>query len=65
MEKFAICKKCGSLIKLSADNTYWDEKGYGYSTKLAICNECKTHNVLRYEEDNWIKEAHRRRKKKW
>lgn len=54
MSSFAICKKCGALITYEEEETYWDESGYMYSTKLVNCNKCKTPNVLKYEEDSWV-----------
>lgn len=55
MKKFAICKKCGQLIVYEEEDTYWDESGYMYSTKLIDCDSCKTPNVLKHEEDSWLK----------
>lgn len=53
---FEVCSKCGRLIKYKNTDTYWDESGYGYSTKLVDCQQCGTPNVLKYEEDSWMYE---------
>jgi len=55
MKKFAICKKCGRLIVYEEEDAYWDESGYMYSTKLVDCKDCGTPNVLKYDEDSWLK----------
>ena len=47
-----ICSGCG--IELTSNNyvTKWDEKGYGYSTKLRICPECgKVLEIVGYTFD--------------
>lgn len=49
-----ICKKCGCVIRYVESDTYWDESGYMYSTKLVDCTECGTPIVLKYEEDSWL-----------
>ena len=46
-----ICKKCGSSFKFKPDECFWDEKGYGYSTKLVRCSECNCINVIEHVED--------------
>ena len=35
-----ICSGCGIELTSNDYVTKWDEKGYGYSTKLRICPEC-------------------------
>ena len=45
------CKKCNSIFKFKPDDIFWNEKGYGYSTKLVRCSECGCANVLGYVED--------------
>lgn len=57
--KYAECKKCGSLIQYEEEDTYWDESGYMYSTKLVDCNKCHTPNVIKYEDDVWLQEYSR------
>lgn len=48
------CKKCGSQITVTDDVTYWDEKGFGYSTKLINCPICNCPNVIEYIEDKHL-----------
>lgn len=55
LKKYIVCKKCGEIIELDSDNTFWDETGYGYSTKLTKCDKCNTYNVIKYEFDSWLK----------
>ena len=49
------CVKCDSKIKYLRKDTYFDETGYGYSTRLLTCPYCNTPNVLRYYEDRAMK----------
>lgn len=53
-KKLKICKKCGYTIEYVESDTYWDESGYMYSTKLVNCTECGKPTVLKYEEDSWL-----------
>ena len=53
---FEVCSKCGRLIKYKNTDTYWDESCSGCSIKLVNCQECGTPNMLKYEEDSWIRE---------
>lgn len=50
------CKKCKSVIRFKQEDTFWDESGYGYSTKLVKCPHCQNCIILGYESDNWLKE---------
>lgn len=50
-----ICKKCGQSFSYKKANTYFDDKGYGYSTRLIDCPHCNTINVLKYYEDRAMK----------
>ena len=50
------CKKCKTIIVYTEADTFWDESGYGYSTKLIKCPYCGCYHAVRYEEDDWIKE---------
>ena len=44
------CKQCDSnKIKIK-----WDESGYGYSVKLAVCEKCGRVTILKYIEDPGI-----------
>lgn len=45
------CQKCKQIFKFHQKDTYWDEKGYGYSTKLVRCNKCNALNILKYSID--------------
>lgn len=49
------CAKCAETIVYDKSEAYFDDKGYGYSTKLLICPHCNTPNVLRYYEDRAMK----------
>ena len=53
-KKIIECKKCAHSIDLNLINAFWDETGYGYSTKLCVCPECGSYVVIKYEEDNWL-----------
>ena len=53
--KFYVCKKCGQLTKYHEEDTYWDEHNCGYSVKLIKCDHCHCDNILKYEEDEWLK----------
>ena len=55
-KQLVICKKCGRHIDYSEEDAYWDESGYGYSTKLVDCDGCGCPNVLKYKEDRWLNE---------
>lgn len=45
------CHKCDYRIKTEYAKITWDEHGYGYSTKLAICPNCASLNPIQYIED--------------
>lgn len=45
------CKKCGSSFIFKPDEVWWDEQGYGYSTKLVRCSKCNCVNVVNHIED--------------
>lgn len=45
------CKKCKSKFYYTVDDLYWDEHGYGYSTRLVKCTNCGCANVSKYKED--------------
>ena len=45
------CIQCGSVDKYSDENFWWDDHGYGYSTKLVRCKHCDQINIVRYQED--------------
>ena len=46
-----VCSKCREDFVYKPEETFWDEKGYGYSTKLVLCPYCKHPNVIKYSED--------------
>lgn len=46
------CSKCKEHFIYKPEETFWDEHGYGYGTKLVICPYCKTINVIKYHEDS-------------
>ena len=45
------CAKCHTDFVFKPDECWWDEKGYGYSTKLCKCKNCGTINVVKHSED--------------
>ena len=45
------CAKCGSHFIFKPDEVFWDDHGYGYSTKLCKCKECGCINVVKHVED--------------
>ena len=45
------CKKCRTIYSYTQEDTWWDERGYGYSTKLCKCPECGNINVVSHNED--------------
>lgn len=47
---FAKCSSCGEF-EVKHDNIWFDEKGYGYSTKLTKCPHCGRIVILGYKED--------------
>ena len=42
------CTKCVESFDLEPDKAYFDESGYGYSTKLVKCPNCNTAIVVGY-----------------
>lgn len=49
------CKKCKSNFIYHQQEVFFDDKGFGYSTKLVKCPECGCINVIQYIEDRAIK----------
>lgn len=49
--EYKECKKCDVIFTYTSDEVWWDEKGYGYSTKLVKCPYCGCINVIQYNED--------------
>lgn len=50
-----ICAKCKKQIIYYKKDTYFDDAGYGYSTKLVTCLNCNTPNVIKHYEDRAMK----------
>jgi len=48
------CKKCGKSFNYSLKDAYWDEKGFGYSTKLIKCPNCSCNNIIKIVEDEYL-----------
>jgi len=46
-----ICRSCKTKIILKEVPQWWDENGYGYSTKLCQCPECNEIIIVEYNED--------------
>ena len=45
------CTKCKEDFVFLPDEIFWDEHGFGYSTKLVHCPYCQQINILKYYED--------------
>ena len=51
-QNYYICKKCNeSFIYKPDEDIWWDEHGFGYSTKLVKCKHCGCINVIKNNED--------------
>lgn len=46
----AICLSCG-VIQIQPEKMYFDEHGYGYTTRLGNCPHCGKIIILEYIED--------------
>lgn len=44
-----LCSRCG--VKINVNDYYYDDEGFGYSTKLCRCPGCGQVNILGYELD--------------
>lgn len=53
-QNFGRCKSCKSDFVYQPENTWFDEHGYGYSTKLTKCPYCKKIVVLKHIEDRGL-----------
>ena len=51
MKQKIQCIQCGSVDEYPDENFWWDDHGYGYSTKLVRCKHCNKINIVRYQED--------------
>ena len=49
--KKLTCKRCGESFSYDSKDTYFDDHGYGYSTKLVKCSHCNTPNVIKHHEE--------------
>ena len=48
------CIKCRTKHIIKPEQTFWDEHGYGYSTKLCKCPTCNNIIILEYYEDHGL-----------
>lgn len=47
---YAICSSCGEF-EVQPETVWFDEHGYGYSTKLSHCPYCERIVVVKHIED--------------
>ena len=50
-QNYTFCKKCKTDFVYFPQEVYFDDNGYGYSTKLVKCPYCGQINVVKYYED--------------
>ncbi len=50
-ERHKKCIKCKEDISYKNSETFWDENGFGYSTKLIKCKNCNCINVIKHIQD--------------
>lgn len=48
------CNSCAAVFNYTANDTWFDEHGYSYSTKLTKCPECGKIVILKYIEDKYF-----------
>ena len=48
------CFQCKNHINISKNDTWFDDKGFGYSTRLSRCPECGKIIIIGYAEDNHL-----------
>ena len=48
-----VCIQCGKKISVDKNDGWWNDSGYGYSTKLTRCN-CGQLNIVKYQLDKWL-----------
>jgi predicted RNA-binding Zn-ribbon protein involved in translation (DUF1610 family) len=48
------CNSCSSVFTYTSYDTWFDENGYSYSTKLTKCPECGKIVILKYIEDSYF-----------
>lgn len=51
MPELIKCIQCREKYESTDELIYWDDKGYGYSTKLSRCPHCRQLNIIRHEKD--------------
>lgn len=47
----AFCKKCKTDFIFLPHEAFWDDHGYGYSTKLVKCPYCGQVTVVKHQID--------------
>lgn len=55
MKDKILCDECNQLIEQNGKNIFFDDHGYGYSTKLIRCEHCGKINIVKYFIDKDIK----------
>ena len=53
------CTKCHEDFIYYPEQIWFDDKGYGYSTKLCRCPYCGQINILKHIEDYSMKKLNR------
>lgn len=53
-ESYINCKNCHSYSVVKNTDCWFDDKGFGYSTKLCKCPECGKLVIVGYEEDSHL-----------
>ena len=54
MEVLKVCKKCKEVFVHKKHETWYDEKGSGYTLLLTKCPHCETINILKVIEDKGL-----------
>lgn len=54
LEEIVVCRNCNQAIQYKNEDTFWDERGYGYSIKLVRCPKCGHISVIKYVEDTGL-----------
>lgn len=49
------CSSCHNMYMYDDSETFFDDHGYGYSTKLVKCKCCGKINIVRYYQDRAMK----------
>lgn len=61
-ERKKRCKKCKQDFTYTNEDTFWDENGFGYSTRLVRCKYCNNVVIVEHVEDKSIKFGNRDRR---